>query len=64
MENNLDKREKLAREIARIVGVTAIALSLIATATFANSPSNSFSSELSALDDLLDSDAYMKLTLA
>ena len=58
MENNLDKREKLAREIARIVGVTAIALSLIATATFANSPSNSFSSELSALDDLLDSDAY------
>ena len=58
MENNLDKREKLAREIARIVGVTAIALSLIATATFANSPSNSFSSELSAVEDLLDSDAY------
>ena len=54
----MDKREKLAREIAKIVGVTTLALSLVATVTFANSPSNSFSSELSALDDLLDSDAY------
>jgi len=58
MELKVDKREKLAREIAKIVGVTALALSLVATVTFANSASNSFSSELSALDDLLDSDAY------
>jgi len=58
VELKVDKREKLAREIAKIVGVTALALSLVATVTFANSASNSFSSELSALDDLLDSDAY------
>ena len=58
MENNPDKREKLAREIAKIVGVTALALSLVATVTFATSSSNSFSSELSAVEDLLDSDAY------
>ena len=54
----MDKRERLAKEIAKIVGVTALALSLVATVTFANSSSNSFSSELSALDDLLDSDTY------
>ena len=58
MELKVDKREKLAREIAKIVGVTALALSLVATMTFANSASNSFSSEMSALEDLLDSDAY------
>lgn len=57
MENNPDKREKLAREIAKIVGVTALALSLVATVTFANSSSNSFSSEISALGDLLDADS-------
>ena len=58
MENNLDKREKLAREIAKIVGVTALALSLVSTVTFANSSSNSLSSELSSIEDLLDSDAF------
>ena len=58
MENNLDKREKLAREIAKIVGVTALALSLVATVSFVNSSSNSFSSELSSIEDLLDSDAF------
>ena len=58
MEFKLDKREKLAREIAKIVGVTSLVLSLVATVSFINSSSNSFSSELSAVEDLLDSDAY------
>ena len=56
MEKNIDKREKLSKEIAKIFGVTLLALSLVTTVTFANSSSNSFSSELSALDDLLDLD--------
>ena len=58
MENNPDKREKLAREIAKIVGVTSLVLSLVATVSFINSSSNSLSSELSSFEDLLDSDAY------
>ena len=58
MENNPDKREKLAREIAKIVGVTSLVLSLVATVSFINSSSNSLSSELSSFEDLLDSDEF------
>lgn len=56
MEQVVDSRQKLAREIAKIAGTIAIAASLIATILFANSPSaNLFSSELSSIQELLGS---------
>ena len=58
MEQSLDKRDKFARDVAKIVGVTALALSLVTTISFVGTSStNTISSESSAFDDILESDA-------
>lgn len=58
MEEVADTRVKLAKDIARIAGIISIAFSLIATISFMNtSNSGSYSSELSAVEELFDSDS-------
>jgi hypothetical protein len=52
---NIDKRENLANEIAKIAGVTALVLSLIATISFANT-TNSASSKFEEIDKVFQSD--------
>jgi hypothetical protein len=52
MDFGVDKRENLAREIAKIAGVTSLVISLIATVSFANTPST-YSSEM---DKIFQSD--------
>lgn len=57
MEFEVDKRVKVAREIAKIAGVASLALSLVATISFLNSPSKSFfDSELSSIEELFETD--------
>lgn len=57
MENMADVRDKLARNIARIAGIISITLSLVATISIATTESsNIFSSDLSAVENFLDSD--------
>jgi hypothetical protein len=54
-----DKREGLAREIAKIAGVTALALSIIATISFINAPSGNLTdSDLSAFEELYEADSW------
>ena len=55
MGTNIDKRENLANEIAKIAGVTALVLSLIATISFANT-TNSASSGFEEIDKIFQSD--------
>jgi hypothetical protein len=58
MDEVADTRVKLSKDIARIAGTISIALSLIATISFTNaSNSGSYSSELSAVEELFDSDS-------
>ena len=58
MEQSLDKREKFARDIAKIAGVTALVFSIFSTVSLVGASStDSISSESSAFDDILDSDA-------
>lgn len=59
MEYEVDKRINFAREIAKIAGVTAFALSIVATISFLNAPSESpFNSELSAIEELFEADTF------
>ena len=59
MEFEVDKRINFAREIAKIAGVTAFALSIFATISFLNAPSESpFNSELSAIEKLFEADTF------
>ena len=55
MGTNIDKRENLANEIAKIAGVTALVLSLIATISFANT-TNSASSGFEDIDKIFQSE--------
>ena len=58
MEEVADTRVKLSKDIARVTGIISIVLSLIATISFVNtSNSGSYSSELSAVEELFDSDS-------
>ena len=52
MNLGVDKRESLAREIAKIAGVTSLVISLIATVSFAKTPSSS----TSEMDKIFQSD--------
>ena len=57
MEDIVDTRVKLSKDIARITGIISIVLSLIATISFVNtSNSDSYSSESSAVEELIESD--------
>lgn len=58
MENFLDKREKLAREIAKIAGSAAITLSLIATVSFLSADSNSSISDIFTNDESVESETF------
>lgn len=58
MEEVVDTKVKLSKDIARIAGIISIALSLIATISFTNTAnSKSYSSELTAVKELFDSDS-------
>ena len=55
MEIEVDSREKLAKKIARIAGITALALSLVSVISFTN-PNSSQSSGLDEIDSLFPSE--------
>jgi len=55
MEDIVDTRVKLSKDIAKVTGIISLVLSLIATISFVNT-SNSYSSESSAVEELIESD--------